>query len=415
MSSRRSLLLLLLVMAAGFTLSGRMHATLLEQRRAYHLTQADPLENSPPLVAFTTVALGGFRGVLTDMLWLRITRLQEEGRYFEIVQLADWITKLEPQFASVWGFHAWNMAYNISVLVYNPADRWRWVRHGIELLRDEGLHYNPGSAKLYWELGWLYQHKLGANFDDAHLYYKRAWAKEMTGVLGGAGPDYQRLAAVPRTPHDLVQDVQVAALVARLRQQDLDPLDPATLEDPRARELIKDDPGADVLEGFLQLRRMVDTYKLRPEIMADIDRTYGALDWRLPAAHGIYWAWRGRERASGFDLVSLDRMLYQCLTDLVLEGTLHIDLENDTYELSPNLALAESALAALDAASAAHPEFESMLDARWALLGMLTWLHEEQGLHEAAARFRAQRDAMPPPKSWETGPPEAQGHEGHGH
>ncbi|MGM0422188.1 MAG: hypothetical protein ACQEQL_03715, partial [Pseudomonadota bacterium] len=30
-------------------------------RDQYNLNQAEPLENTPPLVAFTTVALGGFR------------------------------------------------------------------------------------------------------------------------------------------------------------------------------------------------------------------------------------------------------------------------------------------------------------------------------------------------------------------
>ena len=37
----------------------------------------------PPMVAFTTVALGGFRGILADLLWLRAGALQEDGKYFE--------------------------------------------------------------------------------------------------------------------------------------------------------------------------------------------------------------------------------------------------------------------------------------------------------------------------------------------
>ena len=32
----------------------------------------------PPMVAFTTVALGGFRGLLADLLWLRAGALQDE-------------------------------------------------------------------------------------------------------------------------------------------------------------------------------------------------------------------------------------------------------------------------------------------------------------------------------------------------
>lgn len=87
-------------------------------------------------MAFTTVALGGFRGIIADMLWMRASELQNEGKFFELAQLADWITKLEPRFPTVWAFHAWNMAYNISVLFPDPEDRWRWVQQGIRLLRD---------------------------------------------------------------------------------------------------------------------------------------------------------------------------------------------------------------------------------------------------------------------------------------
>ncbi|MBN1269228.1 MAG: hypothetical protein JXB04_06545, partial [Kiritimatiellae bacterium] len=74
-----TLLLLALILAALWA-AGRMNRDLLSLREAYGLTQAAPLENTPPLVAFTTVALGGFRGLVVDALWMRAARLQEEGR-----------------------------------------------------------------------------------------------------------------------------------------------------------------------------------------------------------------------------------------------------------------------------------------------------------------------------------------------
>src|SRR5262250_1410674 len=63
------------------------------------LTRVQPLENAPPVLAFTTVALGGFRGLISNILWIRANDLQQEDRFFEQVQLADWITKLQPSFA----------------------------------------------------------------------------------------------------------------------------------------------------------------------------------------------------------------------------------------------------------------------------------------------------------------------------
>src|SRR5215207_8663777 len=72
------------------------------QRAELGLTRITPLENAPPVLAFTTVALGGFRGLIANALWMRASDLQMEDKYFEQVQLSDWITKLEPTFVQVW-------------------------------------------------------------------------------------------------------------------------------------------------------------------------------------------------------------------------------------------------------------------------------------------------------------------------
>ena len=142
----------------------------LNQQRAdpaLHLTRAAPLENAPPMLAFTTVALGSFRGLIANALWIRAQELQLDDKFFEMVQLADWITKLQPHMAQVWVMQAWNMSYNISVKFSAPEDRWRWVQRGIQLLRDEGLKYNPGEPLIYRELAWHFQHKIGQALDDA--------------------------------------------------------------------------------------------------------------------------------------------------------------------------------------------------------------------------------------------------------
>ena len=99
---------ILILLLAGLLLAfaARRNVPLRNLREQSGITQADPLINAPPLVTFTTVALGGFRGMLADFLWLRASRLQQEGQYFELVQLADWITKLEPRFTTVWAYHA---------------------------------------------------------------------------------------------------------------------------------------------------------------------------------------------------------------------------------------------------------------------------------------------------------------------
>ena len=138
--NRRLKKILFLLLAAGLLAGvGRIQNALNRDRAALGLTRVSPLENAPPMLAFTTVALGGFRGLIANALWIRASELQENDKFFEMAQLADWITKLEPHFVQVWVVQGWNMAYNISVKFKDYSDRWNWVQRGIALLRDEGL------------------------------------------------------------------------------------------------------------------------------------------------------------------------------------------------------------------------------------------------------------------------------------
>src|SRR4051812_23818913 len=193
MTSRPKKILLVALAAVLLVGVSFVQKSLNVDRANLGLTRVAPLENAPPVLAFTTVALGGFRGIISNILWMRATDLQDEDKFFEMAQLADWITKLEPHFVQVWLVQAWNMAYNISVKFKDWPDRWRWVKRGIELLRDDGLNWNPNELLIYRELGWIFQHKLGQNLDDAHMYYKQQWANEMAAVFDKKQPNLDEL------------------------------------------------------------------------------------------------------------------------------------------------------------------------------------------------------------------------------
>ena len=157
-----------------------------QQRKELGFAPLQPLPNAPPMLAFTTVALGGFRGLIANTLWIRANELQEEDKFFEEwSQLADWITDLQPHMVSVWLVQAWNMAYNVSVKFKSPEDRWLWVQRGIQLLRDRGLLYNTNQTLMYQEISWIFQHKIGQNLDDAHMTYKLHWAQKMQDLFPG--------------------------------------------------------------------------------------------------------------------------------------------------------------------------------------------------------------------------------------
>lgn len=294
----------LLLLLAGILLVGAsaVQTQLNRERDALGLTRVTPLENAPPVLAFTTVALGGFRGLISNALWIRANDLQEQGKYFEMAQLADWITKLEPGFAQVWTVQSWNMAYNISVKFKdNPpgdfSDRWRWVQRGIELIRDEGLRYNPNEPLLYVELSWLFFHKMGDNLDDGNMFYKEQWAYEMAAVLGDTNrPNFEAL------------------------------INPQT-DDERERAAV-----------------LRERYKMDPELMQEVDEEFGPLEWRLPESHAIYWSSKGMRQAEldpvRFDKTEMDRLrrgIYQGMQRAFRRGRLVSYGEGRLFQFGPNL------------------------------------------------------------------------------
>jgi hypothetical protein len=284
-------LTLTLLMAALLTGVSFVQSSMNGDRERLGLTRIAPLENMPPLLAFTTQALGGFRGLISNILWIRANDLQENDKFFEMMQLAEWITKLEPYFVQVWTVQAWNMAYNISVKFKDPADRWRWVKAGIELLRDQGLKYNPKETLIYRELAWFFQHKMGHFLDDANMYYKQQWIYEMARVFGRG----------PVTPN-------------------LDELINPQTDDQRERARI-----------------LRDEFKMDPVLMKQLDEEYGPLEWRLPEAHAIYWAAVGQRYAKGEDQMTLRRVIYQSMLLSFQRGRLIPDYENGTFKMAPNL------------------------------------------------------------------------------
>jgi hypothetical protein len=279
-----------------FCVSAQMQNWLNLERDQLRLTHLAPLENAPPLLAFTSVALGGFRGLIANALWMRATDLQDAEKFFEMVQLADWITDLEPHFTQVWTVQAWNMAYNISVKFKDPEDRWHWVERGIRLLRDRGIPLNPDVVLLYRELSWFFQHKVGQDLDDAHMRYKLRWAQEMQDVLGGR-PDFQALEH-PKT----------------------------AAEKERARKL-------------------EEVYKMDPKVIQNVDQEYGPFDWRLPDAHSVYWAELGRQRTKpdSPDSDTLRRSIFQSMQmDCFRGGALSRNVTNVTernFMIWPNVDL----------------------------------------------------------------------------
>lgn len=132
-------------------------------------------DSAPALAEGVFAALGGLRSIGAEVVWFRADRLQEEGRFVELAQLASTLTLMEPHTPEVWSHAAWNLAYNVSVMMPDEESRWRWVHAGLRLLRDEGLRINPRSRELLRELAWMFEIKIGTDIDSAAEYYRRRW------------------------------------------------------------------------------------------------------------------------------------------------------------------------------------------------------------------------------------------------
>ncbi len=324
----------------------------------------------PPGIALLSKT-GTFRALAIDWASIRLERLKEEGKTYEALQLHETVCALAPRYPKLWAYAAWNMAYNISVSQFTPEARWKWVRNGIEILRDKGIVYNPRSVTLYKELAWTYWNKIGDFLDDEHWNYKRALAVDMERILGPPpvalnDEDYfawfKKIVDAPRDLDEfLASDMEVKALVDLLDGVGLHPdlsllefvamhlrpelmvtqlyAEPLPEDSPSQRRLslVKNPKYKPALERLLAAIR---SDILRREKKFDLDYMYslmvdhyGPLDWRNAFAHSLYWSSYGDEKCKGIagsdpaDAMNTARFVFLSLNKLVARG--HMSLYPD--------------------------------------------------------------------------------------
>lgn len=345
-------LMISLVLISGI---GLVQRELDRNIRQHDLFFTGQINNAPPVVIFTTMALGSFRGLLADLLWLRAASLQEDKNYFEMVQLASWITKLQPRFAGATAYLAWNMAYNISVTCSLWQDRWYWVWEGIKLIRDEALLYNPEAPRLYWELAVIFQQKMGNVLDNASYYYKARLATEMEAVIGPS-PDWALMSTMPGTEAEFLKRYPAGDPMWNAAQSAGFGNFRALYEDFQANSLLSQKlvdalgnaDAARNIDAALRTIWLYDKYRLRAEYIHTLNQEYGLMDWRLAEAQALYWASEGI-RITGHDM-QCSRIIATCLQEMMRAGRiLWVNAEGYRYLImAPNLDLVQSAIRTYD-------------------------------------------------------------------
>jgi hypothetical protein len=128
-------------------------------------------------VTFPRLTLGGLRGIASTVLWIQAEEDKNDRKWVDLETKYDLIGALQPYFASVYVYHAWNQAYNLSAQWQEQETKYKWVLDGIAYL-DKGEEFNPGNPDIIYEESRLYCDKLGLAAE--RLMYRAHWRNDIS-------------------------------------------------------------------------------------------------------------------------------------------------------------------------------------------------------------------------------------------
>ena len=128
-------------------------------RAKFGLSQANLGEVDPTSETMRFATLG-LKNIAVTLLWDRANHYKKVEDWANLSATLEQMTKLQPNFYSVWDFQAHNLSYNISVEFDDYRDRYAWVMKGIEFLR-QGISFNTREPRLLGRMGWFIGQKIG--------------------------------------------------------------------------------------------------------------------------------------------------------------------------------------------------------------------------------------------------------------
>jgi hypothetical protein len=137
-----------------------------------------------------TLILGGFRAPYVVYLWMKVEDEKQQKVHFDLIDRYTKIAALQSDYPQMWVFHAWNMAWNVSVQWQSPERKYQWIRRAIDFLK-EGYRKNPHSPEIMAEMGRIYSEKLGRS-QEASFYRARVLEDEGRSTFLAAYEWYDR-------------------------------------------------------------------------------------------------------------------------------------------------------------------------------------------------------------------------------
>jgi hypothetical protein len=128
-------------------------------------------------VTFPRLTLGGMRGIASTVLWVQAEDDKNDRKWVDLETKYDLIGALQPYFASVYIYHSWNQAYNLSAQWHEQETKYKWVLDGIAYLY-KGEEFNPGNADIMLEASQLYAIKLGGAAE--RITYRAHWRHDIS-------------------------------------------------------------------------------------------------------------------------------------------------------------------------------------------------------------------------------------------
>ena len=268
------------------------------------------------------LALGGFRGLATDVLSLYALKELRKERYQAIPTLSNWLVKLQPGLSESITYWSSEMAWTISVLHKDYALRWFWVEQGIELLKHAVTESN--NPDLYLAMAEIYRLRIGEIIEPADAYFKFLLAKKVEAAMGGWS--MESLALAPTNTYQMNQFLGdgEAERMLKANKTSLNSIFELKFNHLPIPKLELSSLENEILSRYLYRRILEKTLGIDVQVAATIDSIYGPLDWRLPESQATYWSYLAIMEAGrqGQSTYPYQRMFYRSLARIVSRGNI---------------------------------------------------------------------------------------------
>ncbi|HPM81279.1 MAG TPA: hypothetical protein PLF81_11300 [Candidatus Anammoximicrobium sp.] len=143
-------------------------------RAENQLSQASLGEIDPAGESIKLATLG-LRPLAVALLWNSSFEFKKKEDWDGLSATLNQITKLQPNFITVWEHQSHNLAYNVSVEFDDYRMRYHWVTKGIDFLVN-GVHLNRENPRLLHYTGWITGQKIGRA--DEHVQFRELFRKD---------------------------------------------------------------------------------------------------------------------------------------------------------------------------------------------------------------------------------------------